>query len=438
MSMFTAARTRVIVCLSLALILLSSGLAMSPAARAGRAADKVTITYWNGWTDPVSKSGFNKVIAAFEKAYPNITVNMVDLANDTKLLTAISGGQAPDAATVMNDRDLGAFAARGALQSLEGLAKTYHTNLADYTSVALALSTYRGHLYALIPEVDPTSLLINTDAFKAAGITRYPQTMSEVAADALKLTKKDSSGRITQMGLVTGYNSDPLGFTFPIFNVTWYDAAHNKMTIDTPQTMQAVTWEKNLVDQIGVQAYENFRASKAKNAMGDHFIDGTAAMDFDGDWACNLVPAYMTKKFNWVAVAPPYADGHPEWKNSTWVDGSVNVIPTGSQHPNEAYQFINYINSTDANVLLNQYVGGKSPLKSGLAIQYKRGNACSRLFDNLLQSPRAMIWPNLKFAYDLNTGVANMEDAVIRGSKSPQAGLSDLQQQMQAKLNAGA
>ena len=437
MSVFTVARARTVARLTLAATMLVGGAAMSPAAHAGRAADKVTITYWNGWTDPVSKSGFNKVIAAFEKAYPNITVHMVDLASDTKLLTAISGGQAPDAATLMNDRNLGAWAARGALQNLDGLAKTYHTNLADYTSAALALSTYRGHLYALIPEVDPTSLLINTDAFKAAGITKYPQTMSELAADALKLTQKDSSGRITQMGLVTGYNSDPLGFTFPIFNVSWYDAQHNKMAIDSPEVMQAVTWEKNLVDKIGVQAYENFRASKAKNAMGDHFIDGTAAMDFDGDWACNLVPAYMTKKFNWVAVAPPYADGHPEWKNSTCVDGSVNVIPTGSQHPNEAYQFINFINTTDANVLLNQYVGGKSPLKSGLAIQHQRGNACSRLFDTLLQGPRAFTWPTLKFSYDLNTGVSNTEDAILRGSVSPKAGLAKLQQQMQAKLDSG-
>lgn len=431
---------RILLRVAVAIAMLGGMAVTSPAAHALRSADTVTITYWNAWTDPVSKGGITKTIAAFEKAYPNIKVNEVDLASggnvsDTKILTAITGGKPPDAATMFNIRNLGAWAARGAIQDLGPLAKTYHTNLGDYTSAALTSTTYKGHLYGLAIELDDFALLINTDLFKAAGLTSYPQTMSEMAADAVKLTKKDSSGRITQLGLVNGYNLDQLEFIYPYFNVQWYNAAQNKITTASPEAVQALTWEKNLVDQYGLQAYENFKASKAKNALGDHFIDGTAGMDLDGDWACNLVPAY-SKNLHWVVAPPPYADGHPEWKNSTWIDGGINVIPTGAAHPNEAYQFINFMNTTQVNVALNVALGGRSPLKSGDALQAKQGNACVKYFSNLMQTARAFPWPITAVSTDLLNDVGTAEDVVLRGKDTPLHALTQIQQQLQSELNS--
>ncbi len=428
-------RRRLLGRLALSTALVAGLVALSPVARAQHSADQVTITYWNQWTDPVSKVGVTSAIAAFQKAYPNIHVQEVDISSDTKILTAITGGKPPDAATMFNIRNLGPYASRGAVQNLDALAKTYHTDLADYAPAALNAGTYKGHLYGLTVELDSFALLVNTDLFRAAGIKAYPQTMSQVAADAVALTKKDASGRITQAGIVTGYNASMIGFTFPYFNVSWYDPKTNMITANTPNAVQALTWEQNLVARMGVQPYENFLASKARNPLGDHFIDGTVGMDFDGDWACNLIPGY-NKNLHWVAIAPPYADGHPEWKNSTWVDGGINIIPTGAAHPNEAYQFINFMNTTQVNVMANKAIGGRSPLKSGGALQQKQGNACIGLFTNLLQGQRAFPWPVTAVSYDLQTGVGTAADSVIRGKDTPAHALGQLQQKIQGELSA--
>lgn len=440
MSVRSIQRRHVLGRLALAGALSACLIASGPAARAQRPADVVTITYWNQWTDPVSKGGITKVIAMFEKAHPTIKVNEVDVGGggaqgDAKILTAITGGKPPDAATMFNIRNLGAYAARGALQDLGPLVKTYHTDLGDYIKAALDAATYKGRLYGLSIELDSFALLINTDLFRAAGIKAYPRTMGDVAADAIKLTKKDAAGRVTQAGVVTGYNAGMLGFIYPYFNVQWYDAKANQITADSPNAVQALTWEKNLVDKMGGQAYQNFLASKARNPLGDHFIDGTVGMDFDGDWACNLVPAY-SKKLHWVAIAPPYADGHPEWKNSTWIDGAINIIPTGAAHPAEAYQFINYMNTAQANVIANVAIGGRSPLKSGDALQRKQGNGCVGLFTTLAQGQRAFPWPVFPVANDLQTGVGTTDDAVIRGKDTPAHALAQLQQKTQAALMA--
>ena len=433
MSQRRSQRARTITRLCMVAALAGGLLATGPTVRAQHPADQVTITYWNEWTDPASKVGVMQAIRLFEKAHPNIHVQEVDTSGDAKILTAITGGKPPDAATLFNLRSIGAWASRGALQNLDSYAKTYGTNLRDYTKAALYAGTHDGHLYALPVELDSFTLLVNTDLFRAAGITTYPRTMSQVAAAAVKLTKKDSSGRITQAGIVTGYNGGMLGFMFPYFNVQWYNPKTNKFGVDSPNAIQALTWEKNLVDKFGVQAYEDFLGSKAHNPLGDHFIDGNVGMDLDGDWACNLLPAY-NKKLHWQPVAPPYADGHPEWQNSTWIDGGANIIPTGARHPKEAYQLINFMNTTRVNVIFNKAVGGRSPLKSGDAQQMRQGNSCIKLFTALEQGDRTFPLPQLATGTDLETGLATAEDAVLRGKDTAAHALGQLNQKLQSEL----
>src|SRR5262245_11672754 len=140
MSRFGSHRGRMVARLCIAAALLGCLLTTALPVRAQHVADQVTITYWNGWSDPFSKSGVLKVIALFEKAHPTIKVKEVDLQGSTadqKILTAITGGKPPDAATMFNIRDLGAWASRGAIQNLDALASSYGTNLADYTKAAL-------------------------------------------------------------------------------------------------------------------------------------------------------------------------------------------------------------------------------------------------------------------------------------------------------------
>src|SRR5690242_9308369 len=153
MSQRRSQRARTITRLCMVAALAGGLLATGPTVRAQHPADQVTITYWNEWTDPASKAGVMQAISLFEKAHPNIHVQEVDISGDPKILTAITGGKPPDAATLFNLRSIGAWASRGALQNLDTYAKTYGTNLRDYTKAALYAGTHNGHLYALPVEL---------------------------------------------------------------------------------------------------------------------------------------------------------------------------------------------------------------------------------------------------------------------------------------------
>jgi multiple sugar transport system substrate-binding protein len=421
---------RIVVAAMLAGCLLGAG----SVARAQHTANRVTVTYWQQWTDPVQKAAMMKVIRLFEKTYPNINIQEVDISSDQKILTAITGGKPPDAASLWNLADLGEWASRGALQNIDPLAQTYHTDLGSYTPSALDTARYNHHLYGLPIEVDDNGLYINTDVFRAAKITRYPTTMSQLENLAIKLTKRDSSGRITQLGF------GPIIFAFwpgvinlaPAFGGSWYSAQTHTVTPDNPDVVRALTWEKSLIDKIGAQAYSNFAHSKAHNSIGDLFLDGHVAMAIDGEFGCSLFPKY-NKNLHWTVVPLPYQDGHPEWKDGTTLGGSINVIPTGAAHPGQAYQFIQFIDSTRAQIILNSAWGNIPSVKAaGNALSH----GCLGQFIRWSQGTNAAPWPVLPIANDYQTAVNAAEDFVLHGKQAPGTAMAQVKQKIQAQLTS--
>jgi alpha-glucoside transport system substrate-binding protein len=79
------------------------------AARSGSAAQKTpaslsvsgSVKFWGIWSAE-EQSAFEKVIAGFNKQYPNVKVSYSSKGNDipTVLATAIAGGNPPDVADV--------------------------------------------------------------------------------------------------------------------------------------------------------------------------------------------------------------------------------------------------------------------------------------------------------------------------------------------------
>src|SRR5262249_38004070 len=152
--------------------------------------------------------------------------------------------------------DLGEWAARGAIQNIDPLIAAAHLDMSDYLHSGLNLSRYKGHLYGLPIELDDMTLYVNPDLFHAAGLTTYPHTMSEVAADAVKLTKTDSAGRIIQLGLENDWGG-AVGSIAPYFGGTLFDATHQLVTPDSPGNVQALQWAHDWQQKVGVQAVAN-------------------------------------------------------------------------------------------------------------------------------------------------------------------------------------
>jgi alpha-glucoside transport system substrate-binding protein len=138
------------------------------------------------WTGSEA-AAFGKVIAAFNKQYPNVKIKYNPLGNNltTVLSTAITGGHPPDMADIAQPGYVKQLVAQGHLKPI-GYAKGVMAQ--NFASSWVQLGTFSKKLYALPFKASNKSLVwFNVPAFKAAGV-QAPKTWSQLlnAAKTLK------------------------------------------------------------------------------------------------------------------------------------------------------------------------------------------------------------------------------------------------------------
>jgi multiple sugar transport system substrate-binding protein len=160
----------------------------------------VTLTVWVGWSGD-DLANLKKIVAGFEQAHPGITVNLVGNQSDnSKILAAINAGTAPDLSTVGAPADLGKFCTTGAYIDLGPRLARDHISESMFPPVARVATTYRGEHCALPYLGDTFGLYYNKALFAKKGIPGPPKTLSEVVADAKKLTELNPDGSIKVLG----------------------------------------------------------------------------------------------------------------------------------------------------------------------------------------------------------------------------------------------
>jgi alpha-glucoside transport system substrate-binding protein len=146
---------------------------------------KGSVTFDGIWTGAEAVS-FSKVIAAFNKVYPNVKVNYKPVGNNltTVLSTAIAGGHPPDMADI---------AQPGYIQQLVDQHKlkpiTYAQSVIarNFAPAWRQLGTFDGTLYALpFKAADKSLVWYSVPDFKNAGVTP-PKTWAQFLSTASTL-----------------------------------------------------------------------------------------------------------------------------------------------------------------------------------------------------------------------------------------------------------
>src|SRR5438105_6363559 len=179
-------RTRIMFALTAATALLVTGLAgaqtRSQAKVGVNTAVSGSITFDGIWTS-TEATAFGKVIAAFNKKYPNIHVNYKPVGNNvpTVLATAIAGGHPPDMADIAQPGLVKQYATQKKLKPIDYAKSAMAANFAPVWS---QLATINGHLYGVVFKASNKSLLwYNVGAFKTAGVTA-PKTWANLLSTA--------------------------------------------------------------------------------------------------------------------------------------------------------------------------------------------------------------------------------------------------------------
>ncbi|MCX5437377.1 MULTISPECIES: ABC transporter substrate-binding protein [unclassified Streptomyces] len=308
----------------------------------------VTLKFWHGWSAPGEVKAINNSIARFEKLHPNIKVKATGNVTDATINQALRAGgdEAPDVVTSFTTNNVGQYCDSGMWADLDpfmsksGLdkAKVFPKTLLDYTS-------YDGNQCALPLLADAYGMYYNKDAFKEAGISRPPRTMSEFEADAKALTKR-AGGSYKRVGFMPNfrlYQNSP-DRLFAQWGPAYFDAKGDSRLAKDPATYKFFDTAHKLVEaQGGYNALERFRTSFGDEMSTQNaFMNGKLAMHLDGEWR-GLMMNEAKVGFDWGVAPLPVPDDQAETYGRGYLTGTVAGIAHSSRHQNAAWELVKYL-----------------------------------------------------------------------------------------------
>jgi len=400
--------------------------------------EKVTIHWWTGW----SAEPLGEVAAKFSELNPNITVNWLGGVDQEKFLTALAGGEPPDAASLGAYPEL--FSKGVAMDLTDWINASKAFDPKDIFEASWKGATYKGKIYAFpgIEGFTRYGLCFNVDLVKEAGldVANPPQTWDEAFEWHKALTKFDAAGNVSQVGL------DPLdamggsiGFGDPwmwpkSWDFDYYDDENLKYNIDNPNSVEFFGVIKKFYDLVDAKKMAAFRQSYGTwTGPQASFCTGVQAMQINGYWTpgemAHNAPT-ITVGYSWIPV-PARRKG----KKVQSMGGHYVFIPEGAKHPEAAFQFGEFTMGDTACDIIYNGLGWlpsrKSYLEKADISKYKgldwfvRSVAEADELTEVEMDPITQITGN---EWDKNT------QAVIYGDKTPEQAVKDMQAKLTEEL----
>ena len=304
-----------------------------------------TIDFWT-WTPQAQKQ-----IDAFEKAYPNMTVELTDTQgaedHNTALQNAISAGSGiPDVAQ-LEYQSVPQFQLPGQLADLTAYGFGEHEAL--YTASTWGAVSQNGGIWGLPQDSGPMALFYNADVFEEHDLV-VPETWDEYVEQARELKKADpdkaminddgnGAGGVTSMIWQAG--GKPFQVDGDTVTVDLADEGTQKWAEMYQQFI-----DEELASDIPGWTDEWYKALE----------DGTIASIVVGAWMPGVLDSGAPGGSGKWRVAPmPTYDGTPVNAEN---GGSTEVVPEGSDDKLLAAGFLQWLNADPESIKVFMETGG--------------------------------------------------------------------------------
>lgn len=314
----------------------------------GTTADKkITLTWWtNGTGDPL-KSLWASVAKEFEKAHPNVTVQVSDIENNslqnTKIPNALRGTNPPD---LFQQWGGGEEAQQAAAGKLLDLSKDVGSTLAAIGSSAAGWQV-NGKTYGLPFDFGTEGFWYNKTLFAKAGITGTPSTISDLNADVAKL--KTIGVAPIAVGAKDQWPAAHFWFNFALRDCS--TSVMKKSGVDLKFTNPCFTQAgTDLQSFIATKPFQTgFLGTPAQTGAGSSaglIANGKAAMELQGTWDPSvmggLTPDKKVPSFLGWFPFPSVPGGHGDASAQL---GGGDGFSCSWKAPKECVELLQYIDS---------------------------------------------------------------------------------------------
>ncbi|MBG0566399.1 ABC transporter substrate-binding protein [Actinoplanes aureus] len=308
----------------------------------------VTMQFWHNATTGPGKAFWDKTVADFQTANPNVKIKIQQVQNedlDGKLQTALNSGSAPDIFLQRGGGKMAAMVEAGQLKDITGDI-TAETKAA--VGPALGTGQVDGKSYAVPVSILPGGFWYSKDLFKKAGVEAPPTTLEELSA---AVTKLKANGTPIALGAKDAWPAAHWYYFFAL-------RACSQASLD------AAAKDKNFSDACWTKAGNDLKAFADTKPFNDGFLTTSAqqgagssaglvanykaSMELMGAWDPGVI-ASLTKDtkplpdlgfFPFPAVSGGQGD-------PAAIMGGADGYSCSAQAPKECADFLNYIVTKD-------------------------------------------------------------------------------------------
>jgi multiple sugar transport system substrate-binding protein len=301
------------------------------------------LVYWGLW-EP--SSVIQPLIDEYESTHEGITIlySQQTYTNyESRLYTRLqqsttSSEPAPDIFRIHNTWIPKYYKYLYALPSTVMTKEKYATTF--YPTATADLTAKDGNIYAMPLEIDGLVVFYNKQLLTAAGVTTPPTDWDSFVELAQKLTKKSTTGKITQAGLAMGtsknvsHAAEILSFLMLSQGIDIIDETKTAVTLNT-------TNAENVMD-----TYVSFASGTDAtwdSSLGtdlNMFFQGKLAMFIAPSWrAFEIIQSAPTVEFGMATLPQLSANEEPIYYSTYWAE----AVSKNSANPKAAWDFVAFL-----------------------------------------------------------------------------------------------
>jgi len=291
-------------------------------------------------TNPLAKAR----VEAFQKAFPTISLEVVETFDDQKLLTAAASKTVPDVIWLSRFATA-TWASRDVLMPLTDYIKRDSYDTSIFYQPALDESTYKDEIYGIPGGMDVRALFLNLDALKEIGVdpasidTSNWDQLSEWGA---KLVKKNGDA-IQRWGLDTKIQATNFWLWGRGNGGHFMNDDASEATFNDGKIVEALDWGVKAYDaQGGYQAYQGV----ATTWQGDEqFPRGQVAMTLYEQWMMSGPISTVAPDMNFTVQPIREKGSGKDGKMVSFIGGNSWYITADAKNPDAAWEFIKFMHS---------------------------------------------------------------------------------------------
>ena len=295
--------------------------------------------------DKFRRAACNEFERRWNQQYPDnkikVSYEPISTAVEIKFNTQIVANTLPDIVVVIRS-SFYKYARAGVLMDLKPFIEKYDDR--EYINriypQLIDSGTIDGKLYALPINAQSDVLFYNRTLFDKANLS-YPDdswSWNELRDAAIKLTKRDASGRAVQFGLIWRFRAEDMALrnNAPVLN-----ADKTRCVINSPEALEAVKFYSELMHKYKVT--QSFAEEKGQSGVRA-FSNNQAAMMIGARW--RTVDLKELTDVDWAVAPLPFSF---QGTRSSFIQGLSLGINAKTRYPDIAYQFLRFLTSEQEN-----------------------------------------------------------------------------------------